>query len=231
MTPRVLVGILTSIAAVAHLSVPSRLLAFAAKPDAPVSIVCDPLPLKQNDEGVLNIRVTAITGVDRLTVSITAARGVALVIPIPTATFSRVSPGERHEFHVAVRLTTPDFGYVSVAATTLTRDGEQTRDQALVIGSMPPATPRTPIGLDEDLANLILLKVSGATAIVRFGSKQFVMVKARDFLGRNKAEIIEIAPGRIVLDETVVNADGTSERFSVTLKEGEKGGTRVPVRP
>jgi hypothetical protein len=90
--------------------------------------------------------------------------------------------------------------------------------------------PRVPIAPGDDLFEVTLLKVASGNAIVRSGNKDLLVVRVGDRLGRNQAEIREIAAGRIVLDEAFVDADGRPHRARVTIKEGEKGGTRILLR-
>lgn len=89
---------------------------------------------------------------------------------------------------------------------------------------------RAPIAAGDNLVEATLLKVASGNAIVRFGNKELLVVRVGDRLGRNQAEIREIAAGRIVLDEAFVDADGRPHRARVTIKEGENGGTRILLR-
>src|SRR5262245_51614968 len=138
--------------------------------------------------------------------------------------------GDRRDVEVPVRLTAAQFGNIVVTAKTTTSQGTQLQPQAFVVGTMPPAPPRAPIGVDEDLAELTVVRLAFAQAVVRFDNKELLIVRVGDRLGRNHAEIVEIAAGRLVLDETFVGGDGKPNRARITVKEGEKGGTRVLVR-
>lgn len=205
--------------------------ASAQRSMAPVDISGGPLPLKQGEEGTLRVQVVALANVDRLDVSITAANGVVFRNEVAKATFRNVKGGEKHEFPVAVRLTSADVGYVNVAATIEVGGVREFRAQALTVGTPRPAAARLPVGPDEDLANLTLVKIGRGAAVVRFSGKPLAVISVGDQLGRNRADVIEISDERLVLDETFTGPDGRPNRARVTLKEGEKGGTRVLTRP
>ena len=201
------------------------------KPKAPVDITSDPLPLKQQEQGTLQVRVTALAAMQRLEVAISAGTGIAVEKPVGLAVFNDVKLGEQHVFPIRVRLVTSDFGYVTVETNTTISGRVEVEHMSLVVGTVPPPPPRVPVGADENLDDLTLVKLSGRNAVVRFGQKLMVVVSVGDLLGRNKAEIIEVSGGRMVLDETFVGADGKPNHARVTFKEGDKGGTRVLLRP
>jgi len=196
-----------------------------------VEVTADPLPVKQHDQGTVTIHVVALTAIERLEVSLSARTGVAIVNAVPTASFSNLKAGARRYVQAVVRLTAEAFGYILVSAKVTTSTETHLQNRTITVGAMPPPPPRVPVGITEDLADLTLVKVSGAHAIVRFGQKEMLVVRVGDRLGRNTAELVEIAPGRVVLDETFTGTDGRPNRARVTLTEGQKGGTRMLVRP
>jgi hypothetical protein len=197
---------------------------------SPITVTADPLPLQQNADGTLIAHVAALTNLRRLEISIAASTGVELVNDVPPVALSDVAADERHDIPVPVRLTAPDFGYVVLSTRVTTPSGTRVYKRSVVVGTMPPAPAREAVGVTEDLADLTLIRVAGGNAIVRFGDKELVIVRAGDRLGRNGAETREVAAGRIVLDETFIGADGRPNRARVTINEGEKGGTRVLFR-
>lgn len=207
----------------------ARLCAQSRRP-SPLNVTADPLPLKEDDQGTLIVHVVALTALARAEITMSARTGVELLKDAPPAAFADLKLGERHDIQVPVRLIAPDFGYVLVSAAVTTARGTEEHNSLVVVGTMPPPAPRDPVAVTEDLSDLTLLKVSNGNGIVRFGGKELLIVRVGDRLGRNKAEIKEIAAGRVVLEETVLGADGRPNRARVTLKEGEKGGTRVLLR-
>jgi hypothetical protein len=209
----------------------SSLFAQSARLQPLLAISSDSLPLKDNAQGVLRVHVASLARLDRLEITITASTGVALVRPVPSASFVNVKTGERHDWQVPVRLTLPDVGYVSVAATMTIAGVTERQSAALAVGTMPATPPRVPLGTNEDLKDLTLVKVGGSNAVVRFGQRALIVVTAGDHLGRSKAELLEVGPDRIVLDEAFVGADGRPNRARITIKEGERGGTRILLRP
>ena len=210
--------------------IPDALLYAQSRRTSPLDVTADPLPLKQNDQGTLIVHIVAPTAVQRAEIRISARTGVELLREAPLAAFADLKPGERHDVPVPVRLIAAEFGYVLVSAVLTTARGTQEHSSLVVVGTMPAPAPRAPLGVTENLPDLTLLKVSNGNAIVRFGAKELLIVRVGDRLGRNQAEIRDVAPGRIVIEETFTGADGRPNRALVTLKEGEKGGTRVLLR-
>jgi hypothetical protein len=108
---------------------------------------------------------------------------------------------------------------------------------ALIIGSAAiaegqPAAPtaRAVLSPDGKIADLVLVRVSGRHAVVRFGSGPLLLVETGDRLGASKAEVVAIETGRLVLDERYESARGP-QAARLIFKPGERGGTRYLARP
>ena len=82
----------------------------------------------------------------------------------------------------------------------------------------------------EDLRNLTLVKSSDAHAVVRFGKGPLRLIARGDRLGRRGAEVVEIAAGRVVIEESFPGSDGEPNRAQIVLKNGETGGRRFLMR-
>jgi hypothetical protein len=201
-------------------------LARSSKPSF-IRVTSAPLPLKQNEEGSLNVQIVALVPLEQVEIVVSADTGVELVKAVPPLTLGDLKAGERRDVVIPVRLTAAEFGYVLVSGTATMTAATKPFNHSVVVGTIPPAPPRVRVGTADDLPDLTLLKVSAKTAIVRFGRKEMLIVRVGDRLGRNGAEILEIGAGRMVLDETFIGTDGKPNRARVTLEEGETGGTRV----
>ena len=92
-------------------------------------------------------------------------------------------------------------------------------------------TPREPIAPTEDLKTLTLVKTGDGKAVVRFGKSPLRLISAGDRLGLHRAEVLEIAAGRVVLEESFTGADGQPNRAQIIVKDGETGGKRFLMRP
>lgn len=84
---------------------------------------------------------------------------------------------------------------------------------------------------ESDLSELTLVRSGGDKAVVKFGAGPLIMISVGDRIGRNGAEVKEIAAGRVVLEEVFTGKDGRPNRAQIILKEGERGGTRYLLRP
>jgi hypothetical protein len=89
--------------------------------------------------------------------------------------------------------------------------------------------PRT-VGSEKNLSDLVLVRSTGGSAVVRFGNDPLEVVKVGDRLGRNRAEVIEIERKRLVLEERFTGRDGAPNRAQIVLRDGERGGTRYYER-
>ena len=82
------------------------------------------------------------------------------------------------------------------------------------------------------LSQLTVLNIAGEKAVVRFGPKgKLEVIAVGDRLGKNKAEVKEIAADHLVLEETFVGQNGRPNQARVVVKKGETGGTRYLLRP
>ena len=89
---------------------------------------------------------------------------------------------------------------------------------------------REPIEPDQNLTTLTLVRSSDGKAVVRFGKGPLRLIARGDRLGRRRAEVVEIAAGRVVIDEPVAGRDGQPNRARIILKDGETGGRRFSTR-
>jgi hypothetical protein len=80
--------------------------------------------------------------------------------------------------------------------------------------------PRT-VGSEKNLSDLVLVRSTGGSAVVRFGNDPLEVVKVGDRLGRNRAEVIEIERKRLVLEERFTGRDGAPNRAQIVLRDGE----------
>lgn len=77
---------------------------------------------------------------------------------------------------------------------------------------------------------MVLVRSNEGKAVVRFGEGPLEMITVGDRLGHNRAEVKEIIPGRMILDEIFTGKDGNPNRAEIILKDGERGGTRILLR-
>src|SRR3989304_2496908 len=77
----------------------------------------------------------------------------------------------------------------------------------LAIFVVPPTFAKD-VGIDQDLSDMSLVKSSEGKAVVRFGSGPLEVTAVGDRLGRNKAEVKEIIPGRVVIEEFFTGKNG-----------------------
>jgi hypothetical protein len=101
---------------------------------------------------------------------------------------------------------------------------------AIVLGTLLPAEGRRHIGAHRGIGDLLLVRSIDAKAVVRFGTGPLEIISVGDRLGRNEAEVREIAPGRVVLEETFTGQDGRPNRALIVLQDGEKAGKRYVRR-
>lgn len=86
------------------------------------------------------------------------------------------------------------------------------------------------LGAGVDLGELSIVRTSDGRAVARFGEGPLTMISEGDLVGRNRAEVVEIIPDRVVIEEVFEGADGRPNRARIILKDGEKGGQRYMQR-
>lgn len=94
-----------------------------------------------------------------------------------------------------------------------------------------PRVSRAVIAADEDVTLLTLVRSSDGKAVVRFGDRALHLLAAGDRVGRTKATVTGITPGRLVLDEVTEAADGKPLRAQIVVRDGETGGKRYLGHP
>lgn len=94
-----------------------------------------------------------------------------------------------------------------------------------------PAVPREVIAADADVKLLTLVRSSEGKAVVRFGTGNLHLLAAGDRVGRTKATVTGITPGRLILDEVTEGADGKPLRTQIVVRDGETGGKRYLGHP
>lgn len=94
----------------------------------------------------------------------------------------------------------------------------------------PPRAGRT-IGANDPLATLTLVRSAGDRAVVRFGTGRLEIVSRGDRLGATGAAVVDVATGRLVLEEEPRAVGARSGSTLIVLKDGETGGTRYLARP
>lgn len=94
-----------------------------------------------------------------------------------------------------------------------------------------PGVPREVIAADADVKLLTLVRSSEGKAVVRFGTGDLHLLAAGDRIGRTKATVTGITPGRLVLDEVTMGADGKPLRAQIVVRDGETGGKRYLGHP
>jgi hypothetical protein len=111
LQPRTLFSALLVVLACAHA---------AAKPSsAPVRVEYEPPPaISTGDEATTVLTFRALADLDRLEVSIRAAKGLELTSPNQDVVFTGVKKGEGRQLSVTVRLTDPKFGSLAVLYRT-----------------------------------------------------------------------------------------------------------------
>jgi hypothetical protein len=83
---------------------------------------------------------------------------------------------------------------------------------------------------DARIADLVLVRVAGRHAVVRFGTGPLLLVESGDRLGVTRAEVVAIETGRLVLEERSESERGP-QPARLVFKPGERGGTRYLARP
>jgi len=109
----------------------------------------------------------------------------------------------------------------------------------IAIAAQPPpapaasaasSVPRDPIEPTGDLKSLTLVRSGDGKAVIRFGKGPLRLITVGDRLGQHQAHVLEIAAGRLVVDDTFVGADGRPNRAQIILKDGDVGGKRFLAR-
>jgi len=93
----------------------------------------------------------------------------------------------------------------------------------------PPA-PRH-VAAQTAVGETTLVKASDGIAVIRVAARELEKVRTGDLVGTSKAVVMEIAAGRLVLEETYTGADGRPNKALIIFKDGESGGTRYLPRP
>lgn len=94
-----------------------------------------------------------------------------------------------------------------------------------------PGVSREVIAADADVKLLTLVRSSEGKAVVRFGDGILHLLAAGDRVGRTKATVTSIGPGRLMLDEVTEGADGKPLRAQIVVRDGETGGKRYLGHP
>jgi hypothetical protein len=123
---------------------------------------------------------------------------------------------------------------LAVAWPIAAAPGPQAQDAKASAPQPPVSTtakrePRQ-VGPGEDLKTLALVKAVDGRAVVRFGPGTLEVVRVGDRLGRNRAEIVLVGAGVLVLDERSTDARGRVDRAEVVIRDGETGGQRYTRR-
>ena len=82
------------------------------------------------------------------------------------------------------------------------------------------------IEADAEVSQLQLVKSVAGTCIARVPGHSLVSISVGDRIGRTRAVVKEIVRGRVVLEETFIDANGSPNLAVIIIKDGEKGGTR-----
>jgi hypothetical protein len=122
---------------------------------------------------------------------------------------------------------------ISCAALVLFAAAAGAQDASLQAqpADAPPRVSRAVIAPDEDVKLLTLVRSSDAKAVVRFGDGILHLLALGDRIGRTKATVTGITPGRLVLDEVTEGADGKPLRAQIVVRDGETGGKRYLGHP
>lgn len=89
---------------------------------------------------------------------------------------------------------------------------------------------RRHVAAKHSVGDTTLVKATADVAVIRGAAGALEKIKTGDFVGTTKAVVKEIAPGRLVLEESFIDKDGKPNRALIIIKEGERGGTRYLQR-
>ncbi|MFZ5863147.1 MAG: hypothetical protein ACOYXR_09950 [Nitrospirota bacterium] len=110
--------------------------------------------------------------------------------------------------------------------------------RAILVGALltgvwhlPAAVNAAEFGADQPVTSLTLIASDDVRAVVRFGHGPQLTIAVGDRVGQTRAEVREIAPGRVVLDDAATETSGRINRAVVVLSEGTPGGTRYTSDP
>ena len=93
-----------------------------------------------------------------------------------------------------------------------------------------PGAPPKHVLVLEPMSATMLVKASDGIAVIRVTKGPMERVRVGDLIGLSRAVVREIAPGRLVLEETFTAKDGGPNLALIVIKEGERGGTRYLQR-
>ena len=93
-----------------------------------------------------------------------------------------------------------------------------------------PGAPPNHVLVLEPMSATMLVKASDGIAVIRVTKGPMERVRVGDLIGLSRAVVREIAPGRLVLEETFTAKDGGPNLALIVIKEGERGGTRYLQR-
>src|SRR5437870_4232081 len=104
---------------------------------------------------------------------------------------------------------------------------------AVVAGSAIARAQEAPqaVGEKEDVARLTLVKSTDGKAVIRFRQSPLQIVAVGDRVGKTRATVVTIAPGRLVLEEVTTGSDGKPLRAEIVIRDGETGGKRFLRHP
>jgi hypothetical protein len=103
---------------------------------------------------------------------------------------------------------------------------------ATAIAQTPrPAGTARHVAVEASTNTILLSKATDMTAVIRAGAGALEKIAVGDFVGKTRALVKEISPGRLVLEENFTETDGKPNRALIVIKEGERGGTRFLQRP
>ena len=101
---------------------------------------------------------------------------------------------------------------------------------ALIVAMAFAAALDAQVPAAEDMRNLTLVKSSDGHAVIRFGNGPLRLIARGDRLGPRRAEVVEIAAGRVVIEESFRDGGREPNRAQIVLKDGETGGRRFLTR-
>ena len=93
----------------------------------------------------------------------------------------------------------------------------------------PSVGPRHVVA-EKTVGETTLIRTSNGIAVIRVTKGPMERVRVGDLIGLSRAVVREIAPGRLVLEETFTAKDGGPNLALIVIKEGERGGTRYLQR-
>lgn len=87
------------------------------------------------------------------------------------------------------------------------------------------------IEADAEVSQLQVVKSVAGTCIARVPGHSLVSISVGDRIGRTHALVKEIVRGRVVLEETFIDGNGSPNFAEIIIRDGETGGTRYMRHP